>query len=76
MFPSAAPVVTNWPRSVRPKQTPFVELEATSNPACSIRIWQQGDRVTLAATDCADKCARGAFDYAWPVAFKTVGSCY
>ena len=58
------------------KQTPFVELVATSNSACSLRIWRQGDRVTLAATDCADKCARGAFYYAWPVAFNTAGGCH
>ena len=58
------------------KQTPFVELVATSDAACSIRVWQQGDRVTLAATDCADKCARGAFEYAWPVSFSTAGGCH
>lgn len=58
------------------KETPFVELVATSNAACSIRVWQQGDRVTLAATDCADKCARGAFEYAWPVSFNTAGGCH
>lgn len=58
------------------KQTPFVELLATSNSACALRMWQQGDRVTFAATDCADKCARGAFEYAWPVEFDTAGGCH
>ena len=58
------------------KQTPFVELVATSNAACSLRMWQQGDRVTFAATDCADKCTRGSFDYAWPVEFNTAGGCH
>ena len=58
------------------KQTPFVELVATSNAACTVRVWQQGDRVTLAATDCADKCARDAFDYAWPVSFNAAGGCH
>ncbi len=58
------------------KQTPFVELVATSNSACAIRVWQQGDRVTLAATDCADKCVRDAFEYAWPVSFNTAGGCH
>ena len=42
---------------------------------CVVRIWQQGDRVTMAPTDCADKCTRGAFDYAWPIEFKTTGGC-
>ena len=58
------------------RQTPFVELLARSNPACALRMWQQGDRITLAATDCAEKCTRGAFEYAWPVEFNTAGGCY
>lgn len=57
------------------KTSPFVELTATSNAACVIRIWQQGDRITMAPTDCADKCTRGAFDYAWPIEFKSGGGC-
>ncbi len=58
------------------KTTPFVELQANSNAACSLRVWHQADRVTLAATDCADKCAPGTFDYAWPVEFQTAGGCH
>lgn len=58
------------------KQTPFVELLARSNSACALRMWQQGDRITLAVTDCAEKCTRGAFDYAWPVEFNAAGGCY
>jgi len=58
------------------KSTPFVELQANSNAACTVRVWHQADRVTLAATDCADKCAPGAFDYAWPVEFQVSGGCH
>jgi hypothetical protein len=58
------------------KQSPFVELTANSSAACAVRVWQQGDRVTMAATDCADKCSRGTFDYVWPVEFNTAGGCY
>lgn len=58
------------------KSSPFVELIAKSNSYCAVRVWQQGDRVTLAATDCADKCPAGTFDYAWPVAFQTSGGCH
>ena len=58
------------------KQTPFVELLAKSNPECALRMWQQATRVTFAATDCADKCAKGAFEYAWPVEFETSGGCH
>jgi hypothetical protein len=58
------------------RQMPFVELLARSNSACAVRIWQQGDRITVAATDCAEKCTRGAFEYAWPIEFNTAGRCY
>lgn len=58
------------------KQTPFVELVARSNSACAVRMWQQGDRITVAPTDCEEKCARGAFEYAWPVQFNAAGGCY
>lgn len=58
------------------RMTPFVELTSTSSAKCVVRVWQQGDRVTMAPTDCADKCTRGAFEYAWPIEFKTSGGCY
>ena len=58
------------------KQTPYVELLARSNSACAVRMWQQGDRITVAPTDCEEKCARGAFEYAWPVQFNAAGGCY
>jgi len=56
--------------------TPYVMLVARSATGCALRLWQQGDRITLAPTDCADKCSRGAFEYAWPVEFAADGSCY
>jgi hypothetical protein len=58
------------------KTSPFVEMVANSNASCALRMWQQGDRVTFTATECADKCAPGAFDYAWPVEFQTAGGCH
>ena len=36
-----------------------------------------GDRITLAPTDCTERCTRGAFEYAWPVELKAPGGgCY
>lgn len=58
------------------RQAPYVELMARSGSACAVRMWQQGDRITLAPTDCTEKCTRGAFEYAWPVQFSTAGRCY
>jgi len=58
------------------RRTPYVELMALSDTACALRMWQQGDRITLAATDCEEKCSRGAFEFTWPVVFNTAGGCY
>ena len=59
------------------QQAPVVELLSRTNSACALRMWQQGDRVTLAATDCPEACARGAFEYLWPVQFQSPGGgCY
>jgi hypothetical protein len=58
------------------KRAPYVELASRTGDACAVRLWQQGDRITLAPTDCAEKCTRGAFEYAWPVEFNTAGGCY
>lgn len=59
------------------KQTPFVELVARSKTACAIRMWQQAERVTITATDCEEKCARGTFEYIWPIQLNArTGGCY
>jgi hypothetical protein len=59
------------------RQTPYIELRALSSSACAIRVWQQGDRVTVAATDCEERCSRGAFEYSWPVQLRAPGGgCY
>lgn len=59
------------------RRTPYVELAASSGSACAVRVWQQGDRVTVAPTDCAEKCTRGAFEYAWPLDVRAPGGgCY
>jgi hypothetical protein len=58
------------------RQTPHVELLSRTNPLCAVRVWQQRDRITLAVTDCPEKCTGGAFEYMWPVEFNTAGGCY
>jgi hypothetical protein len=59
------------------KLSPHVELVARTSAACVIRMWQQGDRVTVTANDCAEKCARGAFEYVWPMQLdRATGGCY
>ncbi|MBL8379044.1 MAG: hypothetical protein JNM79_14340 [Burkholderiales bacterium] len=57
------------------KQTPFVELIANNDATCAVRMWQQGDRITLTASECASQCTGSAFEYAWPVEFNAKGGC-
>jgi hypothetical protein len=59
------------------RQSPYVELIHASKSACTLRLWEQIDHVTLAATDCEAQCTRGAFEYLWPVEFRVPGGgCY
>jgi hypothetical protein len=59
------------------RRQPYVELAARSKTACAIRMWQQGSRVTVTATECEEKCARGAFEYIWPIQIdEKMGGCY
>ncbi len=60
------------------KRTPFVELLALREGSrCAVRIWTQGDRVTVAPTDCQEMCASPrAFESVWPIALSArTGSC-
>ena len=58
------------------RTTPHVELHARAGSACSVRMWEQGDRFTVAFSDCQEKCTRGAFDYVWPVELNSrTGAC-
>ena len=60
------------------KRTPFVELLALREGSrCAVRIWTQGDRVTVAPTDCQEMCVGpGAFESVWPIALSArTGSC-
>lgn len=60
------------------KRMPFVELLARREGSrCAVRIWTQGDRVTVAPTDCQEMCASPrAFESVWPIALSArTGSC-
>jgi hypothetical protein len=55
---------------------PHVELRSNSGTKCTVRMWQQDGRFTVAFSECQEKCTRGAFDYIWPVELKMAdGSC-
>lgn len=47
------------------QKEPHVELRARDG--CTVRMWEQGEQVTVAFTQCASRCSRGTFDYVWPI---------
>jgi len=52
---------------------PNVRLAAD---ACSVHMWEQGARTTVAFTGCAAQCSGEAFDYLWPILVDTKrGQC-
>jgi len=58
------------------RSTPHVELRASNGTLCTVRMWEQSGRFTVAFSDCHEKCTRGAFDYVWPVELNSAdGSC-
>jgi hypothetical protein len=55
---------------------PHVELKSSHGTTCTIRMWQQDGRFTVAFSECQEQCTRGAFDYVWPMHVKMAdGSC-
>lgn len=48
------------------ERLPNVRL-TTADGTCSVRMWEQGARTTVAFSDCADRCSGEAFDYLWPI---------
>ena len=53
---------------------PNVVLRARGS-ACTVRMWEQGKRVTVAFNDCADRCSGGAYPYLWPILANRSGGC-
>lgn len=53
---------------------PNVVLKARGS-ACTVRMWEQGRRVTVAFTDCADRCSGDAYPYLWPILANRSGGC-
>lgn len=57
------------------RREPHVELRARDG--CVVRMWEQGDQVTVAFTQCAGRCDRGTFDYVWPILVdRPSGRCH
>ncbi len=56
---------------------PNVLLEAKNGSGCSVRMWEQGPRVTIAFNNCPAACEGQAFDYLWPIMVEAKsGRCF
>lgn len=57
------------------QKTPNVELKASKSP-CTVRMWTQGQQVSVAFSKCKSMCTGNAMDYLWPIlANAKTGSC-
>lgn len=57
------------------RELPTVELNHRSNH-CVVRLWEQGERVTVAFQQCQAMCSGQAWEHLWPIlAYRTDGSC-
>lgn len=45
---------------------PSVTL-ASASGACTVRLWEQEGKVTVAFNSCKDRCQGDSFDYVWPI---------
>lgn len=58
------------------KLRPHIELAARDGSGCTLMVWQDGTRITLAHAGCEARCTPGIYDRAWPVMFDPVtGRC-
>lgn len=59
------------------EKMPQVLLRHRTEKACSVRMWEQGDKVTIAFNSCARSCERDAFSYLWPIMVEAKsGRCF
>lgn len=56
---------------------PQALLLAKDGSDCSVRMWEQGQRVTVAFSNCAKSCEQDAFSYLWPIMVEAKsGQCF
>ena len=59
------------------EKLPQALLKAKDGSDCSVRMWEQGDRVTVAFNSCPKSCERDAFSYLWPIMVEAKsGRCF
>lgn len=49
------------------EKLPQALLKAKDGTECSVRLWEEGSRVTIAFNSCPQSCDGEAFSYLWPI---------
>lgn len=59
------------------EKLPQALLRHKREPGCLVRMWEQGDQVTIAFNACPKSCERDAFSYLWPIMVEAKsGRCF
>ena len=59
------------------EKLPQALLLAKDGSDCSVRLWEQGQRVTVAFNNCAQACEKDAYSYLWPIMVEAKsGKCF
>lgn len=59
------------------EKLPQALLRHKREPGCLVRMWEQGDQVTIAFNSCPKSCERDAFSYLWPIVVEAKsGRCF
>ncbi len=57
------------------RELPAIELSQSSGN-CVVRVWEQGERVTVAFQQCEKMCSGNSYNYLWPILNdRRDGSC-
>lgn len=59
------------------EKLPQALLKHKTQEGCSVRMWEQGAKVTVAFNTCPKSCERDAFSYLWPIMIEAKsGRCF
>lgn len=59
------------------EKLPQALLRHKRESGCTVRLWEQGENVTIAFNSCPKSCERDAFSYLWPIMVEAKsGRCF
>ena len=59
------------------EKLPQALLKHKHEAGCSVRMWEQGPKITIAFNSCPKSCEKDAFSYLWPIMVEAKsGRCF